>query len=251
MTRSAAARRIEPPRLGVGDQNQRAAANERLGEGGDTWWGSRVRLREKAAAVGDEAPDGGRSPQLALGHAPGSARSSAPGGSHGRERVRLGPDLDADVVDAGRQRVGEAHAQRQQRAGQDRQVVGRAPPTRSSASGPHTTASGARVVRAGHDQADRPGGAEEHRTEPVRRQVDAQALAALEVVLLDEQAGGLRDPVGVRRHRQLDPLAGRVVVEGDQRAGRRRRAAGGSGPRRRSCTPTRLPACPRSTTSGP
>ena len=47
-------------------------------------------------------------------------------------------------------------------------------------------------------------------------QVDPDRLTALEVVLLAQQGGGLRDPVGVRRHRQLGALARGVVVERHQ-----------------------------------
>ena len=71
-----------------------------------------------------------------------------------------------------------------------------------------------------HRQPGGPGGAEEDRSQPVARQVDEQHVTALQVVLLDEQRGGLGHPVGVRRHRQLDALAGAVVVE---------REAGGPG----------------------
>ena len=50
------------------------------------------------------------------------------------------------------------------------------------------------------------------------REVDKEHVAALEVVLLDQQRGDLGDPVGVGRHRQLDALAGPLVVPREERA---------------------------------
>jgi hypothetical protein len=76
-----------------------------------------------------------------------------------------------------------------------------------------TAHDGGRFVRIGHDEPGTPGRAEEHRGEPVRRQVDPHGVAALEPQLVDEERAGLGDPVGIRRHRQLDPFAGLVVVE--------------------------------------
>jgi Lrp/AsnC family leucine-responsive transcriptional regulator len=42
-------RRVETGRIGTGDEDQRAAARKRLGEGGRTWWGSRVGHRDEGA----------------------------------------------------------------------------------------------------------------------------------------------------------------------------------------------------------
>ncbi|UUZ58101.1 hypothetical protein LP418_17670 [Nocardioides sp. B-3] len=75
-----------------------------------------------------------------------------------------------------------------------------------------------RVDVVGDRQSDGPARRHEDRSEPVRRQVEAQTHPALEVALLDQQPGGLGHPVGVGRQRQLDPLVGLVVVEGDERA---------------------------------
>ncbi len=64
----------------VGDQDHGTAASQRFGEGSETGRGSRAGFREEAAAVGEMAPDGGRSPQLLLGEARAAASSSAGAG---------------------------------------------------------------------------------------------------------------------------------------------------------------------------
>ena len=213
-------RRVQPPRLGVGDQDQRAAPRERLGEGGDPRWGRRVRLREEAAAVGDEPPRGGRPPELTLGRGavgPGDGRVVRGRRVPGGERVRLRPHLDPHVVDARRERVDEPHAQRQQGAREHGDLVGTIRPALQRARPAHDGV-GVRVLGPGDDESDAPGRPEEHRSQPVGGQVHGQGLPTLDAVLIGEQARGLRDPVRVRRHRQLDALPGGVVVEGDQRA---------------------------------
>ena len=149
----------------------------------------------------------------------------------GRERVRLRPDLDADVVHAGRHRRGEPHPERQQRAGEYDALRGVACPALEAVRTAHDRG---RVVGVGHDETRAPRGAEEHRGEPVRRQVDPQRVAALEPQLVDEERPGLGDPVGVGRHRQLDPFAGLVVVERHQRpAGIAAQSVGEHGSERR------------------
>ncbi len=90
------------------------------------------------------------------------------------------------------------------------------PAQRSTPVGPADDRVGRVVLR--RHQPDRPRGAQEHRAQPVRRQVDPDRLPALEVELLGQQRCGLGHPVGVRRQRQLDALAGGVVVERDEGA---------------------------------
>ncbi len=65
---------------------------------------------------------------------------------------------------------------------------------------------------------DRPSRHHPHQRLPVRRQANTDArIAVRDTQPINQQVRGLGDPVLVRRHRQLDPLAGRVVVVGDER----------------------------------
>ena len=57
-------RLLDASRVRTGHQDHRTAANQRLGDGGETGRGSRVRLAQEAAAVGEETPGGGCLPQL-------------------------------------------------------------------------------------------------------------------------------------------------------------------------------------------
>ncbi len=85
-----------------GDQDHGTVASQRFDEGGETGRGSRTRLREEAAAVGDLTPGGGRSPQVRLGDS--RDRPVVVGRGRPRDvRVGLRPHLDAQVVDAGGQ----------------------------------------------------------------------------------------------------------------------------------------------------
>ena len=88
---------LTPLRRDVGDQDQRAAARQRLGEGGETGRGSRVRLRQEAAAVGQQLAGGGRPPQLGLGR-PGHGHVVVRRPGIGDVRVGLRPDVDTEVV---------------------------------------------------------------------------------------------------------------------------------------------------------
>ena len=118
--------------------------------------------------------------QLGLG--PTEGREVIGGGRvPGDERVRLRPDLDAEVVDAGGERFGEPHAQRAQGAG-DRggMVLPAHDPVR-----PTDRDVWLRVES--RDQADVPGGAEEHRAEPMAGQVDVDRPSTFGVELLDQQ----------------------------------------------------------------
>ena len=128
------------------------------------------------------------------------------------KRVGLGPDLDADVVHAGRERLGEPHAERAQAAREDRQVVGVLGPVGQGVG----TADDRVGLVVGDRQSDRPRGGQEDRRQPVGRQVQAQPHAALEVTLLDQQPGGLGHPVGIGREGELDAFVARVVVERDE-----------------------------------
>src|SRR5918994_3922723 len=101
-------RRLRPLGREMSDKNQRAALCEWLGDGDDSWWGSRVRDREETAAVGENAPGGGRLHELSLRepHAVGIQGKVVVGRRiPRRERVGLGPDLDADLVHARRDRL--------------------------------------------------------------------------------------------------------------------------------------------------
>ena len=65
----------------------------------------------RTAAAGSLLTDGGRSPQLGLGH-PGQRKVVVARRVPGGEGIRLRPHLDPDVVHARRQRLGEPHAHR-------------------------------------------------------------------------------------------------------------------------------------------
>ena len=70
-----------------------------------------------------------------------------------------------------------------------------------------------RVAAGDHLEPGQPGTAQEHRAEPVARQVERHPVAGVQSEVVGQHARGLRHPVGVRRHGQLGALAGDVVVE--------------------------------------
>ena len=194
-----------------GEQGDQAAARAR----GD--------VGEQPAPCGDQLRGGRLGEQVGLGQ---GARGVAPGGVRvrgrvvGHEGVRLGEHHVAEVDDPGRQRLGEAAAERSQGQRHHRDpggVSGVRVDAVRAADHEVGLAGQRRVV--GHRQPQAPGRTQPDGGQPVRRQVDEHQAAALEVQLVLREAGGLRDPVGVRRHRQLDALPGGVVVEGHQRAG--------------------------------
>ncbi len=61
-----------------------------------------------------------------------------------------------------------------------------------------------------------PRGAQKDGAKPVRGQVNSQVVAIHQIEVVNQNAGGLGDPVRPGRHRQLGALATEVVVEGDE-----------------------------------
>ena len=187
---------------------------ERLGDGGDPRWGSRIRHREETAAVGEgRTPGGGRLHEGRLGGPSPYASSEPPVRVPRREGVGLRPDLEPHVVHAGGQRLANRTPSGSRLHASTTRSSPRRPPRR-----------GCRVRRRPRRGRPRRGGpgrpSRQRRGTPGRASGSAGrpgAVTALEVALLDEQARRLGHPVGVRRHRQLDALAGRVVVPGDER----------------------------------
>ena len=164
-------------RIRVPDPDRRPAPHERLGE-------RREPVRRDGIGCGEQAATGpdGAVVREQLGLGPTKGREVIGGGRVPRdERVRLRPDLDAEVVDAGGERFGEPHAQRAQGAGDRGGMVLPAPdPVR-----PTDRDVWLRVES--RDQADVPGGAEEHRAEPMAGQVDVDRPSTFGVELLDQQ----------------------------------------------------------------
>ncbi len=128
----------------------------------------------------------------------------------GDEQVGVVVHLGAVVVDAFRQRFAEPAAEREQRGG-DR-LAGATDCEVGSGDGECALAGG-------DGRAGRPGRQGPHDTQPVRRQPDRDRLAGFEVVLVDQQVGRLRHPVRGGDRAELDPLAGDVVVVGQERVG--------------------------------
>ena len=74
-------------RVGVGDQDQRAAARQRLGEGGEPGGEAGFASERRRPPSVSMTPGGGRSPQLRLGD-PGHAPRSSSAGAGPRRRTR-------------------------------------------------------------------------------------------------------------------------------------------------------------------
>ena len=212
------------------DQDQRPAAHQRFGEGGETGRGSRVHLRQEAAAVGETVPaaaDLHSSPWVA----PATARGVL--GAAGPRDVRVGlrPDLDAEVVHAGGQRFGEAHRERQQRQASTGRSVRRRRPSASRPSGPGDHGVGlARPSTTSSPLLQAAPRNNRHRAS-ARAGRPAAVSPCSSAELVGEQDDGLGHPVGVRGDRQLGALAVRVVVAGDAAVGPGRSAAARRAPR--------------------
>ena len=202
----------------MAQEDQRPLAEHRPEEGGHPFGRGRMQVGEQTLAVGPALP-GGALEQVRLG--PGRVVGQ-PGDRvrgdrlRGQEHVALAGPQQPVVEDSGRQRRGEPDREGQQGAGQD--LVGAAVVLEGVGSADDHPMR--HLAIPGHGQPGGPGSTEEHRHQPVRRQVEQHRVARIAAELVGQQVRGLADPVDVRRHRQLGPLAGDVVVRRDEGLGR-------------------------------
>ena len=136
--------------------------------------------------------------------APSSAASWAPPGSP-RNASGCPGQSSAVVQHPVGPRLGRCDRERQQCAAQPlvRRALGPVGPVHH-----HVCVAGG-----DHLEPGQPGTTQEHRAEPVARQVDRHPVTGVQSEVVGQHARGLRHPVGVRRHGQLGPLVRDVVVE--------------------------------------